>query len=161
LIDGLDEYEGNDLEGPEAIIDVFKTMSCSPYVKVCVSSRPWIQVEKAFATGPSLRLQDLTYSDIRTSVYDKFGSNPQMLKLSASHRYQTAELVKEILSKANGVFLWVSLAVASLLKGLSCGDEICHLQARLKAIPRSLNRLYEHILTGIEEHYIDSAYQIF
>lgn len=63
--------------------------------------------------------------------------------------------------KANGVFLWVSLAVASLLKGLNYGDEICHLQARLKAIPRSLNRLYEHMLNGIDEHYINSAYQIF
>ncbi len=97
LIDGLDEYEGNDLEGPEAIIDVFKTISCSPYVKVCVSSRPWIQFEKASATGPSLRLQDLTYNDIRTYVYDKFGSDPQMLQLSPSHSCQTAELVKEIL----------------------------------------------------------------
>ncbi|PMD49010.1 hypothetical protein L207DRAFT_522323 [Hyaloscypha variabilis F] len=161
FIDGLDEYEGKRHEGPEAIIRVFKNIPRSPFLKICLSSRPWPEFEKAFDCGPSLRLQDLTYKDIRTYVYDKFGSDPLMLKLSKFHLVETANLVKEILSKANGVFLWVYLVVKSLLTGLDLGDEVSDLRNRLKSIPYDLEDLYQHMLNGIDKHYIDAAYRIF
>lgn len=160
FIDGLDEYQGSD--GPEAIICAVTTdILRSPYLKICLSSRPWIEFEEAFDGAPKLRLQDLTYKDIRLYVYDKLESHPRMLQLSTSHPGQTATFVSEILSKANGVFLWVYLVIKSLLDGLKYRDDILDLQRRLELIPPRLEDLYGHILNGIDKCYIGHASRIF
>lgn len=67
FIDGLDESK----EEPEEVLCLFKEIASSPFVKICVSSRPWLVFEEAFGLGSSLRLQDLTYSDIQLYVREK------------------------------------------------------------------------------------------
>ena len=64
FIDELDEFEGDH----ELVVKPFQKVSTSPDVKACLSSRPWLVFEAAFIPGPGLRLQDLTYVDIRTYV---------------------------------------------------------------------------------------------
>jgi hypothetical protein len=162
FIDGLDEYKGKGSDGPDEIINVFKDIPQSPHLKICLSSRPWVEFEKAFDKGPKLRLQDLTYRDIRIYVTEKLESDKRMLQLSKDHPGQTAIFIKEILSKANGVFLWVYLVVTSILKGLNIGDnEISDLQDRLTRMPSDLEDLYGHMLKGIDKHYIEKASRIF
>jgi hypothetical protein len=41
------------------------------------------------------------------------------------------DLIMEVVTKADGVFLWVSLVVESLLKGLGNRDEIEDLRERV------------------------------
>ncbi|KAE9376438.1 hypothetical protein N431DRAFT_367489 [Stipitochalara longipes BDJ] len=161
FVDGLDEYEGGDSDGPEGIIKVFTDIPQSTYLKICLSSRPWFEFEEAFKNGPKLRLQDLTYRDIRLYVNDKLGSHPLMIQLSRCHPEQTATFVTEILSKANGVFLWIVLVTKSLLDGLKYGDDISNLQNRLKTIPPRLEDLYTHMLNGVDKYYISHASRIF
>ena len=76
MIDGLDEYEGNDRDRLE-IITLFKTIASFEHVKLCLSSRPWLIFEDAFKSYPYVRLQELTFNDIRHYVYAKIGENPQ------------------------------------------------------------------------------------
>lgn len=60
FIDGLDESEG----GHDELLAFVQELVIFPCTKVCVSSRAWSIFERAFRKTPSLRLQDLTSSDI-------------------------------------------------------------------------------------------------
>jgi hypothetical protein len=122
-----------------------------------MSSRPSWDFEKAFETGPKLRLQDLAYKDIRVYVCDKLESHHQVLQLFKSHPTQKVDFVKEILSKANGVFLWVHLVTRSLLNGIKYGGDVTTLQNRLKATPPKSEDLYANILSSIEPVHMEHA----
>ena len=74
FVDGLDEYDGD----PEVLINLFTTISKSPHIKACLSSRPLLIFQEAFMGRPGLRLQDLTQNDIRLYVFDKLQTNSKM-----------------------------------------------------------------------------------
>jgi hypothetical protein len=96
FIDGLDEYEGDS----EAVLGLFDRLSRSSHIKVCLSSRPWLVFEESLGHHPGLRLQDLTYNDIRTFVQDKLDANPKMLQLIKSNPLEGVEFSKAIVAKA-------------------------------------------------------------
>jgi hypothetical protein len=85
--------------------EFLKIAATSSHVKFCLSSRPWLVFEDAFQDLPGLRLQDLTFNDIRIFVADRLEGYHRMCKLSREQPDHASELVREIVSKANGVFL--------------------------------------------------------
>jgi hypothetical protein len=126
FVDGLDEFEGN----YEEIAGLFKSIT-SPQVKVCLSGRPLLVFEDAFRLSPKLRLQDLTRQDIRRFVNEKLELHPRFRLLMEDRPRDARDLIMEVVTKADGVFLWVSLVVESLLKGLGNRDEIEDLRERV------------------------------
>jgi hypothetical protein len=157
FIDGLDEFEGDH----ELVVKLFQKVSTLPDVKVCLSSRPWLVFEEAFIAGPGLRLQDLTYVDIRTYVRDSLEENQKMQHLAMSDPKHAVELVSEIVRRANGVFLWVRLVVWSLLDGLRNKDAVSDLRRRLDLLPSDLDEFYGYMLSRISPLYMTQASQIF
>jgi hypothetical protein len=157
FIDGLDEYEGDH----ESLAAFFKSLSTMSHVKLCVSSRPWLVFEDSFKGCPSLRLQDLTFDDIGAYVNDELRDHHKMLRLAKESPRHASELVNEIVAKADGVFLWVTLVVRSLLRGLGNGDDISDLRRRLKDLPADLGEFYRHMMSQIEPLYRQQASQIF
>ncbi|KAF4633741.1 hypothetical protein G7Y89_g4367 [Cudoniella acicularis] len=147
FIDGLDEYDGEAGE----IADYFKDLSlCSDHAKFCLSSRPWPEFQNIFQASPGLRLQDLTHDDITSYVCDQLGNSVQMQQLLVEDPENSSWLIREIVDKASGVFLWVTLVVKALISGLRRGDEIIHLRRRLTFLPPGLETLYEHMLKSID-----------
>jgi hypothetical protein len=64
FINDLDEYGGDENE----IAKLFQEVSKSTNVKCCLSSRPHLAFQDAFADRPSLQLQNLTFGNLlRTS----------------------------------------------------------------------------------------------
>jgi hypothetical protein len=157
FIDGLDESP----EPPEELLDLIETVSRYPFVKVCLSSRPWLVFEEAFEAVPSLRLQDLTLQDIELYVHENLRLNRKMKSLEESNPSGAASLVRNIVTKANGVFLWVRIVTKSLLDGLRNRDEILDLQRRLDVLPPDLDALYSHMIDHIDPLYVVQASQIF
>jgi hypothetical protein len=157
FIDGLDEYEGD----PELLTELLKKVSEYPFVKMCVSSRPWLVFEEAFEQSPSLRLQDLTWKDIQQYVGDKLQANLKMQQLGRSEPFGAASILKSIISKANGVFLWVRIVTTSLLNGLRNQDSISDLQRRIDVLPSELDTLYCHMIDRVDPLYFDQASRIF
>lgn len=158
FVDGLDEFEGLDSD----MAKLFGAAANSPNVKFCVSSRPEIAYEKAFNELPSLKLEDLTYTDIRNYVEDRLVKDENMEELFQREPIQAAELVEEVVKTANGVFLWVYLVVNSLLRGLSNDDSISDLQRELRRLPKDLKELYIHmIIPDGEIHYKEEAVTFF
>lgn len=156
FIDGLDEYSGD----PSETVLLFKKIA-SKNVKICLSSRPWVEFIEAFKESPGLKLQDLTYNDIRTYVEGKFDANDDMANMSNQAPSDARHFIEEIVRKANGVFLWVKLVVKSLLDGIMNGDRIIELQQRLKEIPSDLESLYAHMLLTINPRYFVEGCEIF
>lgn len=157
FIDGLDEFEGLDTE----IASLFIAAADSPNIKVCGSSRSHVAFESAFATRPSLRLQDLTHNDIRMYVDERLYENERMQDYVRREPTESQQLVEEIVAAADGVFLWVYLVVTSLIRGLGNGDKISDLRRKLRLLPQDLKQLYVHILTKVDEDYKDEAVNFF
>lgn len=157
FIDGLDEYDGH---YPD-IIELLQEFASLPNLKLCLSSRPLLIFENAFTNFASLRLQDLTQPDITLFVRDNLRNNAQMLDLMSEEPKAATNLVQEIVTKADGVFLWVRLVVKSLLDGLRDGDHTIDLQQRLKNTPPDLESLYQYMLSRMEPDYAVQASEIF
>lgn len=59
----------------------------------------------------------------------------------------------QIVEKGQGVFLWVTLVVRSLLEGMMNGDKLSDLQQRLDELPADLEPLFQSIWNSIEACY--------
>lgn len=157
FVDGLDEFAGE----PTVLINLFKDVVSTSQVKICLSSRPWLVFEDAFKHHSNLMLQDLTYPDITNYIGNELGRNDHFLVLKARKPAYAAKLVKDIATKAAGVFLWVKLVVTSLLAGLINSDRISDLQRRLELIPPGLEDLYGKMLDSLDPFYLEHASQLF
>lgn len=157
FIDGLDEFEGTSEELIQFLHDILPL----PNLKLCVSSRPWMEFEDASRHKPSLRLEDLTYNDITKFVASKFDAEPLFQDLRDQEGQYSAMLIESIVTKAQGVFSWVALVVSSLIAGLSSGDRVSDLEKRLAVLPPDLEGLYQRILRSLDPFYLEHAAQLF
>lgn len=96
FIDGLDEFGGDQ----DALITLIAKVQTSS-VKVCLSSRPYRSYNEAFGSSATLRLQDLTESDITTYVSDKL----RAWTFEDSSEEKVSGVFRTIVDKAEGVFL--------------------------------------------------------
>ncbi|KAL8709983.1 MAG: hypothetical protein Q9225_007375 [Loekoesia sp. 1 TL-2023] len=155
LVDGLDEYQGTSYD---VLVDLLKHFARSPKVKLCLSSRPLLMFEDAFADTDKIRLQDLTKRDIEIYITRVLGANVRFRALAA----ETAQrFMNEIIFKASGVFLWVTLVVRTLVEGLRNHDPIPQLLQVLQDLPSDLEDLYQNMLERINPKYHDSAVRLF
>ena len=157
LVDGLDEFDGNQ----EEMAMLFWEAAGTNNIKVCLSSRPWIVFTENFKDCPSLRLQDLTRPDITRYVDGKFSENSAFRRLALREKTAVPALLHEITDSTAGVFLWVILVVKSLLDGLLYRDSIDILLKRLRALPRELEVLYDSLLAQISPVYLEWASKAF
>ncbi|KAL1633548.1 hypothetical protein SLS58_011063 [Diplodia intermedia] len=155
FIDGLDEHDG-DLEN---VIECLKSLDRAPNIKLCISSRPWNCFEDAFGNSSwMLRLEDLTKQDIEEYVRDNLYLELQTLRTQDGPAF-AEEISTEILRKAQGVFLWVFLAVRSLRQGITDRDTATVLRNRLRAFPPELNDFFKLILGSVEGiHWHETAF---
>ncbi|KAH7113285.1 hypothetical protein B0J11DRAFT_497589, partial [Dendryphion nanum] len=150
FIDGLDEYEGHHL----SVIRDINALASSPFIKICVSSRSWQVFEDAYGSNHECKiyLEDLTMDDIARYVRSNLEQHT-MIAIHSLVDTKLDELVDRIVHRAQGVFLWIYLVVMSLCDGLTNGDNIELLQARLDEIPTDLEMYFRHILQSVETVY--------
>lgn len=157
ILDGLDEFDGD----KSKLISLIHTLGKYEHVKVCTSSRPWTVFEDGFRQQPSLMLQHLTHPDILLYTRETLKKEPAFQELSWGDPSNALELIQSITRKASGVFLWVVLVVDSLIKGLTDGDRVKDLEARLDEIPEELEELFRKMLHGLEGRYFQDAARLF
>jgi hypothetical protein len=158
FVDGLDEYEGDH----DDLVMLIKSMSSSNNVKLCIASRPWNVFETAFGHDEMFKiyLQDFNAPDIRRYVKNMLEDRPDFQAVRT--RDGTAEkLAKEVVSRSQGVFLWVFLVVRSLIQGLQNRDRIPDLQRRLTQFPSDLDAFFGHILMSLDETYRIQCARVF
>jgi len=155
LIDGLDEFSNDEFSADHyALIQDLKALSSSPYVKLCVSSRPWNSFLEAFGNDSARYtvVERNTEEDMAEYVDGVLLADPRFETL-IQRDPRAQRLVEEIREKSQGVFFWVFLAVRSLLRGLGEHDDVETLLDRLRELPPELERLFERILGSVEPVY--------
>lgn len=163
FIDGLDEYTGGASRyhgSYSELIDPLRQLAESPWIKICVSSRPWTPFENVLGSSENkLLLETLTRPDIEKYVQERLGDNEEFRALT-QRDCRLDSFVKTIATRAQGVFLWVHLVVNSLLNGISAEDNFDDLQARLDELPTDLEEFYKGILETIEPVYWEQTMRI-
>jgi len=149
FLDGLDEI--SQAEGTFDLVDLVEKRRDRPKVKICVSSRPERHLQSCLGKYPSLRLQDLTASDIRQYVTDFLDGLSGQIGEHEDSRMSLVRLIDSVVEKSDGVFLWVHLALASLRRGMTSGDEWSELRQRLEILPRGLQQLYQQMWLRLNE----------
>jgi hypothetical protein len=155
FIDGLDEYGGSDLGSGETDLDLvlqLKTLSSSPSVKLCLSSRPRNVFQGHFPTrGPHhITLQDHTTKDIEQLVESRIRCVQGLISIESS---DLDELKHMIVERSSGVFLWVVLVVRELLDGLEAPFSMPELKQRLLMLPPTLDGYFQRILDNAHQQY--------
>lgn len=171
LIDGLDEYQGEQ-DNPSTsedgvaphiaeIIEVMRMLSSLKNVKLCLSSRPWLAFEKAFGQVAQRKLyvHRENRDDIRLYIRTRLEQRADFT-MAANNQRELGSLVDDMVKDSQGVFLWVFLAIESLLRGLSNEDRIGELRRRLDLLPKRLETMFERMLGTVEGLYQEQAAKI-
>ena len=138
-------------------VKFIQDLTLTDNVKILVSSRPLPACVDAFSAHPIMRLQDLTQGDIKAYADDMLGTHPYTSVLREMHPTGAEGLLREVVDKASGVFLWVILACRSLLDGFAAYDSLAELQRRVDELPPELESLFQHILSRVEPRYRQQA----
>ncbi|RSL56715.1 hypothetical protein CEP53_006705 [Fusarium sp. AF-6] len=146
FIDGLDEYNGDD--GDHGLMDRIQRLIKSDKVKLCVASRPEPRLLNRLNKAPCLKLQDLTGPEMRVHIHKKFKERVPNTKLSVK---ELDALAYRLLWKAEGVFLWVHLAIQSVVRGIENEDTYDELMPRLEQLPNDLGGLYAEVWKGLDQ----------
>jgi hypothetical protein len=157
FIDGLDEHDRD----YRSLISFLENIALSENIKILTSSRPLVEFEEAFSNYPTLKLQDLTYRDIKIYVDTRLRKDKNFLGFYRKEPRGTLALVKEIVGSAEGVFLWVRLVVDSLLEGITYRDRLEDLKSRLRALPKDLEGMFQHMLDQVHSDYYVHSSRIF
>jgi energy-coupling factor transporter ATP-binding protein EcfA2 len=155
FIDGLDEYGGPDLGSGETDLDLvlqLKTLSSSPCVKLCLSSRPRNMFKGHFPTnGPHhITLHDHTTKDIEQLVESRIERVQGLFSIESADLRRFKQTIVE---RSSGVFLWVVLVVRELIDGLELPFSIPELKERLLLLPPTLDGYFQRILDRFHQQY--------
>ncbi|KAG6354705.1 hypothetical protein INS49_004723 [Diaporthe citri] len=155
FIDGLDEFQATVQDDHRDLVRLLCKWAANPSgnIKLCVSSREYPAFMDGFTPTLRIRFHDLTRRDMDIYIRDK------LAHASAEESFEN--LVSLIMSKANGVFLWVALVVKSLREGLEDGLSCSDLTQEVDILPDQLESLYKHILMSMGKSKRRKAYQTF
>ncbi|CAP96924.1 hypothetical protein EN45_081780 [Penicillium chrysogenum] len=154
FIDGLDEYDGEEVE----IIRVLKSLARSKNFKICASSRPWMAFEEELSCPDWMFvLQDFTKNDMKNYVKSTLLENDKFKSL-AERDPRCNSLIPEISQRAKGVWLWVFLVVRDLLRDITSRETYDTLEKRLDSLPQELNEYFSRIMDRIDPFFrVDTA----
>jgi len=147
FVDGLDEIDPSD--GQADLLRLLADLRTLPHIKMCVASRPEPTLQRSLRDFPGFRMQDLTFRDIKTFAADRL--DKMFACLGAPLFSYQKSLVKEVSIRAEGVFLWVALALKSLERGLNNEDDTNDLERRLQTLPSDLGALYREMWSRLGE----------
>ena len=147
FIDGLDEFDGD----YNILLDLVRSLRQDTRVKFCLSSRPYQSFRDEFGSSAMLKLQDLTEPDIRKYSSENLGQALPRASQVAYSSFKVKDTVDTIVRKAEGVFLWVNLAVKDQVRGILDGDDVEQLRERLELLPEEIEGLYGQMLSKIDK----------
>ncbi|KAL5591177.1 hypothetical protein FOVSG1_010066 [Fusarium oxysporum f. sp. vasinfectum] len=156
VIDGLDEFVGRD---DELVASLFSWVNSWPTdIKICVSSRELPIFQQRFSECPKFRIHELTEPDMRIMVKTTMERNPDFNVMLGSERLVHEDLIDSLVIRAEGVFLWLTLALKTLEQGLLLEDSVNDLRKKIYSFPKEVENLFGAIFETIKTdlHPLDS-----
>ncbi|KAI1874097.1 uncharacterized protein JN550_002676 [Neoarthrinium moseri] len=141
LLDALDEQLPVAERGE--LLQIIRKLEKVPNVRLIISSRRERIFDKSLAGSRQLNLQKLTAPDIHYFALDLLRDDVHFDDgYSAKFLH---DIVKKIVMKADGVFLWARLAVHSVKRGLIDGNSKDEIYERLNDMPTELSNYFQSI----------------
>ena len=150
FIDGLDEFDSP----YDSVIKMITNLSDQEHLKICVSSRPLFAFTRAFSANPCLKLQDLTFDIIRDYIKLQLSDSIQQnVPDSADSQHRAEGLIRMIVDRADGVFLWAVIAVREVRDGLEGKANLDELARSIQTLPPKLENLFRLVLGRIKPYF--------
>jgi hypothetical protein len=149
FIDGLDEFD----IPPKEVVQMVNSITSSSQdgVKMCVASRPWVEFDDAYRDVPQLEMNLHTGGDMEIFVSESFRSCKAFLELKGIYPEQAGQLLREIVHKANGVFIWLRVVVEALVESATEGAGMMELEAIFDSLPSDMCALYDALWARIPD----------
>ncbi|KAF9776453.1 hypothetical protein IL306_005357 [Fusarium sp. DS 682] len=147
FVDGLDEFD----VAPVQLCSLIRDIAQHEAIKICVASRPWPQFSDAFADSPGMQMHLLTHDDINRYVFDHFTTVRAFQELNSIYQKGGDELLNQLVSKSDGVFLWTAIVTQTIYQSLVEGASLSQLQSILDKMPPEIENLYDAIYLTIPE----------
>lgn len=144
FLDGLDEIDPEDGTEPgiPEFLDFVFELSKRSKIKLCLASRPDpVVLERSLHMYPRLRLQDLNYQDLM--AYANGSVCLRKPNPSREDLQERPQIVRSLVDKAEGVFLWLVLATKSVNEGICNADSAEMVSERIFRLPKGLDDLYQ------------------
>lgn len=146
FIDALDECDESSIR---SIAFFWRKITISAYkrgmdLNVCLSSRHFPTI--TLSGCPVIIFEHHNENDIATYVNHKFQI------CVSTQKPQWELLIKNILSKTDGVFLWAALVVEDLLKSWDDGKGMPYLTKLVADVPKELETLFSDMFSAFEPH---------
>ncbi|KAN0118204.1 hypothetical protein V8E52_005465, partial [Russula decolorans] len=160
VIDALDECpDTSGMPSPrEQVLDLVKELAglSSPNLRLCVTSRPEIDIRRALEPLTSLRVSLHEQSGQKQDIIDYVTSVVQSDTKMSRWRDEDKNLVIETLSeRADGMFRWAFCQLEALRHCLAP-----RVRNMLKELPETLDETYERILRDINKANWDLAHRL-
>ena len=157
FVDGLDEFSSHQ----DYLLELIRDFRQYSNIKICLSSRPYRLFRDEFGSSAMLKLQDLTEPDIRKYTLDKLERARPKTSQALDASLRLGEIASMIIQRAEGVFLWVKLAVRDQLEGIRNYDNADQLLERIHVLPDEIEGIYLHMLQRIDKVYWKEVAQYF
>ncbi|KAK5174786.1 uncharacterized protein LTR77_001869 [Saxophila tyrrhenica] len=145
FLDGLDEYSDHHADRLEqrGLALSIKRWACRKDVKLCVSSRPHVEILDSFSASSDSRihLHELTRSDIYLYAATTLRQDLSFDWMEGIYWH----LVLGIIRQAEGVLLWACMIIRLLLISAARRDSPEDMWRLLSSTPSDLNRLYDRL----------------
>ena len=142
FIDALDEHHGNHRELISALMELTQFKENTSFrIRLCIAGRPQNVFKDAFRNYPGFAIHEYTAKDIRFYAHDMIKKEDQAI-LTDEGMKGLDFLVRDVIEKARGVFLWVKLVIDEMIEGLTEGKTFKELHDLLLEIPEELEDLY-------------------
>lgn len=151
FVDGLDEHQGDNLSH-KTMATLLSSWASRPSVKIMCSCRPYTVFLDIFRnTGTVTEFHRLNFSDIIMFAKQKFNSSLSTTQTQLARQNCVAQ-AEEIATRAEGVFLWATMAVRALInQALDHDDSERALKRRLQECPDNLEALFQQMLSKIDK----------
>ncbi|KAK5072751.1 hypothetical protein LTR64_000844 [Lithohypha guttulata] len=140
LLDGLDEY-GDELS---ELCTLILSLGEHQNIKLCVASRREPAINRRFGQLPNLHMSDYNSSGILSYV------NVEIQKLRQSltecQPFDLEALQRILCERAEGVFLWVYLALREVRYAIDRSRTAQEVMSILEELPLELEKLYQRIV---------------
>ncbi|KAK4213181.1 hypothetical protein QBC37DRAFT_176051 [Rhypophila decipiens] len=163
FIDGADEFQDRSMDKWKFANEIRRwTTEYRGTVKVCVSSReerPWID-ESFCPDHRRIKIHQYTKGDIKKLVEDRIADHHN-LQEPRFGREEKADFIMTIVTKAEGVFLWVRHVLDLVVEQLDENQDIETLNQVLDTLPLEMEKMIDAILSRIQKINKEESVAIF
>ncbi|KAI0882899.1 ankyrin repeat-containing domain protein [Annulohypoxylon maeteangense] len=157
LVDGLDECEDglSDLNSIANILNSIADSQEGRSVRICFSCRSLEPYNFNQISG-SFNLHEHNGPDIVRFVDDHWESMPSM----SNYNNEITTLKSWVVSRADGIFLWVRLVLERIQKALATGATVSEIKTIIDT-PNQLHGLFSMLIDRIETEFLDESRTMF